>query len=131
MLSSVKKIKCRASENKRNFLEIQCGREKRERKNSMWKRDGGYQLSDGGKGKKKGRTVPFMQCSNEANKLLEKTTRRCWMLRRMPSLTFQSSCPSSACSLASVVFMLSLIVRFFFLPDSYVAGAYCNFRNET
>ena len=29
---------------------------------------GGYQLSDGGKGKKKGRTVPFMHCSTETNK---------------------------------------------------------------
>ena len=58
----VKRIKCRVSENKRNFLEIQCGREK----SNLW--DGGYQLSDGGKGKKKGRTVPFMHCSNEANK---------------------------------------------------------------
>ena len=34
-----------------------------DRKVSKW--DGGYQLSDGGKGKKKDRTVPFMQCSNE------------------------------------------------------------------
>ena len=66
-LSSVKRIKCRVSENKRNFLEIQCGREK----SNLW--DGGYQLSDGGKGKKKGRTVPFMHCSNEANK-----TSRFW-----------------------------------------------------
>ena len=47
LLSSVKKIKCRASENKPNFLEIQCGREK----SNLW--DGGYQLNDGGKGKKK------------------------------------------------------------------------------
>ena len=88
----------------------------------MWKRekywDGGYQLSDGGKGKKKGRTVPFMQCSNEANKLLEKTTRRCWMLRRTPSLSFQSYCPASACGLASVVFMSSFEFCFF-----YVVGA--------
>ena len=67
MLSSVKKIKCRASENKPNFLEIQCGREK----SNLW--DGGYQLSDGGKGKKKGRTVPFMHHSSEVNK-----TSRFW-----------------------------------------------------
>ena len=34
---------------------------------------GGYQLSDSGKGKKKGRTVPFMHCSTETNK-----TSRLW-----------------------------------------------------
>ena len=50
------------SENERNFLEIQCGKEK----SNLW--DGRYQLSDGRKGKKKGRTVPFMHCSNKANK---------------------------------------------------------------
>ena len=61
-LSSVKRIKCRVSENERNFLEIQCGKEK----SNLW--DGRYQLSDGRKGKKKGRTVPFMHCSNKANK---------------------------------------------------------------
>ena len=27
--------------------------------------------------------------------------------------------------------MLALNCCFFFLPDSYVAGAYCNFQNET
>ena len=66
-LSSVKRIKCRFSENERNFPEIQCGREK----SNLW--DGEYQLNDGGKGKKKGRTVPFMHYSNEANK-----TSRFW-----------------------------------------------------
>ena len=35
------------SENERNFLEIQCGKEK----SNLW--DGRYQLSDGRKGKKK------------------------------------------------------------------------------
>ena len=58
-LSSVKRIKCRVSENERNFLEIQCEREK----STLW--DGEHQLSDGGKEKKKGRTVPFMHCSTE------------------------------------------------------------------
>ena len=84
-------------------------------------------MSDGGKGKKKGRTVPFMQCSNEANKLLEKTTRRCWMLRRTSSYCllyhFKVIVQRLHAALLQLFSCHHLNFAFFFLPDSNVVGA--------
>ena len=126
-LSSVKRIKCRVNENKRNFLEIQCGREK----SNLW--DGEYQLSDGGKGKKKGRTVPFMHCSNEANK-----TGRFWKRPQNVVGCLDVGLPQHFKVLVQrlhaallQLFSCHHLNLAFFLTDSYVAGAYCNFRNKT